>query len=119
MRAVFDNPKGPGGRFLIPGRFARVRVAVSDEYDAVMIPERALLTDLTLKYVLVVKKAKNNEVERVDVELGRLLDNSLRVIRSGLKGDEWLIIEGMTRVRPGVEVNPKEGKMTKAPPVGG
>jgi multidrug efflux system membrane fusion protein len=115
--ARFENPKeADGRRILTPGLFARVRVAIADPYPAILIPERALLTDQSLKYVLVVNKAKNNVVERVDVTVAnRVQENGLVVVEAGLKGDEWVIVDGVNRARPGATVNPKEGKMPSLP----
>lgn len=117
VRARFPNPKGPNGmRALTPGLFARVRVAIGDPYSAVLISDRAILSDQSLKYVLVVNKQKNNDVERVDiVQSDRLQPNGLRAVESGLKGDEWIIVEGVNRARPGVAVNPKGAPMARRP----
>jgi membrane fusion protein, multidrug efflux system len=117
VRARFENPKGPDGRRqLTPGLFARIRVTVADPYPALLVADRAILTDQNLKYVLVVNKAKNNTVERVDVTASdRLQENGLRAVDAGLKGDEWVIVDGINRARPGVEVNPKESKMPSRP----
>jgi len=116
VRARFDNPKGPDGkRQLTAGLFARVRVLVADPYPALLIADRAILSDQSLKYVLVVDR-KDNLVERVDIEpANRVQENGLRVVNSGLTGDEWIIVEGVNRARPGVNVTPKEGAMPKRP----
>ena len=86
----------------------------SPEY--LVIADRAILADQSLKYVLVVNKAKDNVVERVDIEpADRVQEDGLRVVNAGLKGDEWLIVEGVNRARPGVNVAPKEGPMPRRP----
>jgi RND family efflux transporter MFP subunit len=115
--ARFENPKGADGlRLLTPGLFARVRVAIADPYPAMLIADRAILSDQSLSYVLVVNKAKNNVVERVDVTVAnRVQENGLRAVEAGLKGDEWVIVEGVNRARPGVTVNPKEAPMPQRP----
>jgi RND family efflux transporter MFP subunit len=120
IRARFDNPKGPDGRrALTPGLFAKVRVTLADPYSALLSADRSILSDQSLKYVLVVNKAKNNVVERVDVVAStRLQEDGLRAIESGLKGDEWIIVEGVNRVRPGVTVAPTDGKMPRRPGLG-
>ncbi len=117
VRARFDNPKGKDGkRLLTAGLFARVRVVVADPYPAILISDRAILPDQSLKYVLAVNKAKDNVVERIDIDTAnRVQDNGLRVVNAGLKGDEWIIVEGVNRARPGVNVAPKEGPMPKRP----
>jgi len=120
VRAKFDNPKGPDGRRpLTAGLFARVRVSVAEPYSAILVADRAILTDQSLKYVLVVNKAKNNMVDRVDVIVAnRLQEDGRRVVEAGLKGDEWVIVEGVNRARPGVVVNPGDPKPMPRRPVG-
>jgi RND family efflux transporter MFP subunit len=116
IRAKFDNPKGPGGRPLTAGLFARVRVTLAEPTSAILLADRAILTDQSLKYVLVVNKEKKNVVERVDITASdRLQEDGRRVVETGLKGDEWVIVEGVNRARPGVIVNPTEGKMPRRP----
>ena len=102
VRARFDNPKGvDDGRPLTVGLFARVRTTVSEPYKATLVADRAILSDQSLKYVLVVNKDKNNLVERVDiVTASRVQENGLQVVESGLKGNEWIIVEGVNRTRP-------------------
>src|SRR5262249_16006877 len=89
VRARFDNPKGPDGkRPLTAGLFAGVEVDVADPYLAILIADRAILADQSLKYVLVVDRTKENLVERVDIEpANRVQENGLRVVISGLTGD--------------------------------
>jgi RND family efflux transporter MFP subunit len=117
VRARFDNKKGPGGfRSLTAGLFARVRIALAEPTPAILVADRAILSDQSLKYVLVVNKSKENVVERVDVTISdRVQENGLRAITGGLKGDEWVIVEGVNRARPGITVNPKETKDGKMP----
>lgn len=117
VRARFENPKGPdGGRPLSSGLFARVRIAIADPYQGILVTDRAILTDQSLKYVLVVNKEKKNLVERVDVTVSNSVQESgLREVQAGLKGDEWIILEGVNRARPGVTVNPKEGTTPRRP----
>jgi RND family efflux transporter MFP subunit len=117
VRARFDNPKGPDHkRPLTAGLFARVRVALAEPTPAILVADRAILSDQSLKYVLVVNKSKDNVVERVDVTISdRVQESGLRAVTAGLKGDEWVIVEGVNRARPGITVNPKEGKMPRRP----
>jgi RND family efflux transporter MFP subunit len=115
VRARFDNPKGPDGRRpLTAGSFGRVRVTLAEPTPALLLADGAILTDQSLKYVLVVNKSKNNVVERVDVSASdRLQESGLRAVEAGLKGDEWVIVDGVNRARPGVTVSPTEGKMPR------
>jgi multidrug efflux system membrane fusion protein len=117
VRGRFDNPKGPDGRRkLTAGLFARVRVSIGDAYAPILVADRAILTDQSLKYVLVVNKVRNNVVERVDVRASsRLQEDGLRAVEGGLKGDEWVIVDGVNRARPGMPVTPMEGKMPRRP----
>ncbi len=109
VRARFDNPPGPDGRpTLVAGFFARVRVAVAEPYPAVLVSDRAILSDQSLKYVLVVNKDAKNLVERVDIApADRPQDDGLQAVLAGLKGDEWVIVEGVNRTRPGATVVPR------------
>ncbi len=117
VRARFDNPKGPDGRRrLTAGLFARIRLAISESYTPIQIADRAILSDQSLKYVLAVNKEKDNVVERIDlVPAERLQPTGLRAIESGLKGDEWIIVEGVNRARPGATVTPKDAPMPRRP----
>jgi RND family efflux transporter MFP subunit len=117
VRAKFDNPKGPDDRrALTAGLFARLRVTLAEPTPTMLVADRAILTDQSLKYVLVVNKTKNNVVERVDITASdRLQEDGRRAVLAGLKGDEWVIVEGVNRARPGVTVNPTEGKMPRRP----
>jgi RND family efflux transporter MFP subunit len=116
VRARFDNPKGADDRRpLTDGSFARIRVSLLEPAPAILVAERAILTDQSLKYVLVANKAKDNLVERIDIKTtSRVQDSGLQAVE-GLKGDEWVIVEGVNRVRPGVKADPKEGKMPRRP----
>lgn len=104
VRAVIPNPR----LTLIPGLFARVRVAGSEIMKAVLIPDDAIMSDQAQKIVYTVSKKK--VVERKEVKLGQLEDG-LRLIRSGLSPDDLVIINGIQRVRPGVVASPQEGKI--------
>jgi membrane fusion protein, multidrug efflux system len=105
IRAVFPNPRPEGGhRSLVPGFFGRVRIPVTVPYQAMTIPERALMADQGRKFVWVVDQ--QDVVQRRDVEVGRL-DAGYRVILQGLKGDERVLVEGLQLVRRGMTVKPR------------
>lgn len=95
------------------GMRARVRVPVGDPYQAVMVVERAIANDQGKKFVYVVNE--QNTVQRRDVELGRLLDG-LQVIQAGLQPNEWIIVNGIQRVREGMKVQPNRVPMPGAKP---
>lgn len=101
MRAVFDNADG---RFT-PGLFARLQVQGSRSHPAVLTPERAIGTDQSKKFVLVV--GANNMAEFREVELGVLIDG-MRVVTKGLKAGELVVVNGLQRVRPGAPIAPEK-----------
>lgn len=99
-RGVFPNPE----RVLGPGFYARMRIPGSGKYPALLIPDRALGSDQSQKFVYVVNAEK--KVEFRPVTLGPMVDG-LRVVKSGLKAGEQIIAEGLLRVRPGMVVEAK------------
>ena len=99
-RAVLANKSG----LFSPGLFGRVRVMGTPSYAALMLPDEAIGTDQTNKYVLVVDG--DGVVERRNVRLGPLTDG-LRVVREGLAADAWVVTRGLQRARPGGKVEPK------------
>lgn len=101
LRAVFDNPDGR----IVPGLFARIRVPLSDKHPAVLVSEKAIGTDQAQKYVLTL--TQSNTVAYQAVKLGPVI-NGMRVIRSGLKPGEKIVVNGLQRVRPGSPVQPQE-----------
>lgn len=96
-RAIFRNPD----RVLTPGLFARLRLPGSGVYQAVLIPDSAIGSDQAEKFVLVVEPG--NKVRRQSVKLGPR-SHGLRIVREGLKGNEQIIVRGIQRIRPGIEV---------------
>jgi RND family efflux transporter MFP subunit len=96
-RAVVSNKSG----LFSPGLFARVRVTGSAKYTALLLPEEAIGTDQTNKFVYVV--GDDGMVGRRNVQLGPAMDG-LRVVREGVAAGEWLITKGMQRARPGQSV---------------
>jgi RND family efflux transporter MFP subunit len=103
VRAVIPNPD----LTLTPGLFARVRVPASDPYKALLLPPEAVGSDLSQQFVFVVND--QNMAEYHKVTLGPIIDG-LRVIRDGLQPDNWVIVNGIQRVRAGTKVEPiKQG----------
>lgn len=103
-RAIFDNHD----LLITPGQFGRIRIPGSDPYDAVLIPDGAILSDQSQKIVMVVKA--DGVVEPRVIRPGPLIDG-LRVVREGLTGDDDIIIDGLLRARPGAKVAPTAGKI--------
>jgi RND family efflux transporter MFP subunit len=98
IRGVFANPE----RTLVSGLFVRVRIPVSQPYEALLVPERALAADQSIKYVYVV--GADGTATRRTVELGGQRGD-LRIITSGLEVGERVIVKGLQRVRPGQKVD--------------
>ncbi len=97
-RAVFRN----ADRRLTPGLFVRLRLPGTASYEGVLVEDRAVGTDLDRRFVFVVDKDK--KIESRPVTLGPVVDG-LRVVRKGLTAGELVVVNGLQRVRPGVEVN--------------
>jgi multidrug efflux system membrane fusion protein len=104
VRAVFANENGT----LTPGMYARVRTGDANAKNALLIDDKAVGTDQDKKYVMVVG-ADNKAVYR-PVTLGPIVDG-LRVVRSGLKLDERIVVNGLQRIRPNDTVAPEVVKM--------
>jgi RND family efflux transporter MFP subunit len=98
-RGIFAN----ADRTLLPGFFTRVRVPVEHQPDALLVPDTALGADQGGRYVLVVNK--DNVVEQRHVQAGPQYD-TLRIIDSGLKPDDRVVVDGLQRAIPGAKVDP-------------
>ncbi len=107
-RGVFAN----ADRSLLPGYFARVRIPVEQQNDALLVPDTALGSDQGGRYLLIVNA--DNTVEHRNVTVGQL-DQNLRVIDSGLKADERVVIAGVLRAIPGQKVDPQIEPAPAAP----
>ncbi|MFY9479810.1 MAG: efflux RND transporter periplasmic adaptor subunit [Pseudomonadota bacterium] len=106
-RAILPNPD----RRLTPGMFARVQFDANGEFKAMLVNERAILTDQDRKYLYVV--GPENKAMRKDVMLGPLIREakadapSLRVIESGLDANDKVIVGGTQKIfYPGMVVKP-------------
>jgi multidrug efflux system membrane fusion protein len=103
VRGVFENPATPSTRRLLkPGMFVRVRFPNGEPHPALLVSEKALGTDQGRKYLLVVND--KNIVEYRPVTTGPLQDDGLRVIETGLKVGERMIVSGLQFARPKAEV---------------
>tara|TARA_R110002124_G_scaffold105164_2_gene255813 strand:+ start:10565 stop:11740 length:1176 start_codon:yes stop_codon:yes gene_type:complete len=103
-QAVFENSSG----FLVPGVFGRLRLIGSDEYEAVLIPDSAVVSDQSKKMVLIVDADGN--VKAAPVDMGPLHEG-LRVIHGGLGRDDRIVVKGIQRARPGGKVIAKEADL--------
>ncbi|WP_216362534.1 efflux RND transporter periplasmic adaptor subunit [Bowmanella denitrificans] len=104
-RAVFNNAEGQ----FLPGLFARIKLTGSASYNGILIEDRAIGTDLSNKFVLVLDEA--NQVQYRAVQLGEKLEG-LRIIKSGLQAEDRIVVNGLQRVRPGTPVSPEFVNMT-------
>jgi multidrug efflux system membrane fusion protein len=100
VRAVFDNTDGA----LMPGQFARLRMGNVKSAAALLVNERAVGTDQSKKFVMVI--GADNKAEYREVTLGAAADG-LRIVTSGLKPGERIVVNGLQRVRPGAVVTPQ------------
>jgi multidrug efflux system membrane fusion protein len=100
LRAVFANPEAR----LIPGQFARLRMGTTKAAAVVAIDERAIGTDQSKKFVLIVDQG--NRAAYREVTTGAMADG-LRVVTSGLEAGERIVVNGLQRVRPGALLAPE------------
>ncbi len=106
VRGTVENKNG----VFYPGSRVRVRVRISDPYEALLVPDTAVLSDQDKKYLLVL--GQGNHVLRRNVILGRLLDDGMRIIIPGkeedarLRPEDWVITIGLQRARINEEVEP-------------
>ncbi len=98
VRAICDNPKSASGeRVFQPGMTVHVRISVTDQYNALLVPEECLGTNQSERFVYTL--GANNLPEMRIVELGPLQNDNMRVIRKGLKPEDWIITDNLMRVR--------------------
>jgi RND family efflux transporter MFP subunit len=107
-RAVFANPAG----VFTPGMFGRVRVPATAPYAALLVPEAAIGSEQTRKYLLVVNA--DDVVAQKHVILGQAI-GAQRVIREGLAATDRVVVNGLMRARPGTKVSPQQ---ENPPPAG-
>jgi multidrug efflux pump subunit AcrA (membrane-fusion protein) len=91
--------------------FGTARFASNDSRPEILVPDEAISSDQSTKFVYVVDDS--NKVERRLVEVG-FLYNNLRVIRNGLTENDRVVINGIQKAMPGQPVTPEEGEITIA-----
>lgn len=111
-RALIPNPDG----FIVPGLFGRMRLPVSGEYEAVLVPDEAILSDQARKIVMTVD-AEGTVAPRA-VTPGALY-RGLRVVRDGLGPDDRIVVNGVQRAQPGAQVAPNEVEIAFREPAPG
>ena len=109
MRVIVPNPDNA----LTPGLFVRLLVQLPAKSRPCWWMKVQVGTDQSQKFVLVVND--KNEAQYRTVKLGPVVDGK-RVIRSGLKEGEKIIVNGMQRVRPGIVVHPELAQTTRSEP---
>ena len=100
MKALFPNPSG----LLMPGMFARVKLTGEIIPNAILVPQRSVQQLLGKSFVMVV--GKDNKSEARTVELGDQV-GSYFVINSGISTNDTVVVEGLTNLREGVELDVK------------
>jgi multidrug efflux system membrane fusion protein len=100
VRAIFDN----SDERLIPGQFVRLQMGMPGKEKALLVSERAIGTDQNKKFVMVV--SDDNKAQYREVALGASVDG-LRMVTSGLKPGERIVVKGLQRLRPGAVIAPQ------------
>jgi membrane fusion protein, multidrug efflux system len=106
VRAIFDNPDGT----LMPGQFVRMRMGQARSEPALVINERAVGTDQNKKFVFVVGPDSKAAWREVTLGAG---SEGLRIVTSGLKAGEQIVVNGLQRIRPGATVAPEQVPMAE------
>jgi len=106
-RAAFANRD----LFITPGQFGRLRLPGSERHEAILIPDSAVVADQSRKIVMTVKD--DDTVEPRVIRPGPIVDG-LRIVRDDLGPKDRIIINGLTRARPGAKVTPQPGKIEPA-----
>jgi RND family efflux transporter MFP subunit len=102
VRGEFPNQSGR----MVPGLFARIRIPEPEQRDALLVPENALGRDQRGTYVLVANS--ENVVEYRLLQVGPQVDGGLRIVADGLRPEDWVIVNGIQRARPGAKVAPEQ-----------
>ena len=102
-RALVPN----ADQFITPGQFGRLRLPSSNEYEAMLVPDSAIVIDQSNRIVMTV--AADGTVVPKPIRVGPTQPGGLRIVREGLMGDEKIIINGLVRARPGAKVTPQDG----------
>ena len=111
VRALFPNPD----HVIVSGLFARVRLPYTRE-RAILVPDVAVLADQGGSYLLIVDDHDTVQYRRVQV--GPLSEGDLRVIQHGVTTEEWVVVGGLQRARPGGVIKPKRTEIPSPPSTG-
>ena len=107
-RALVSNP----GAFLTPGMFGHLRLLGSAPYHALLVPDQAVSSDQTNQILYLLDA--DGTVRQQTVDTGPMVDG-LRVIKAGLRPTDRVVIDGLTRVRPGARAKGVPGKIVLHP----
>jgi RND family efflux transporter MFP subunit len=107
-RATFSNTDG----IFTPGQFGHIRVPGSEPYEAVLLPETAIVTDQSQKIALVV--GDDGTVGVKILRVGPSYDG-MRIIREGLAPTDKVVINGLMLARPGSKVTARMGTVEAGP----
>jgi multidrug efflux system membrane fusion protein len=105
VRALLDNRDGS----LIPGQYVTLRMGRPKAEQALLVNERAVGTDQSKRFVLVV--GADNKAAYREVKLGGTVEGR-RIVTSGLEPGERIIVNGLQRVRPGSLVAPQPAEQS-------
>jgi multidrug efflux system membrane fusion protein len=111
VRAVFDNRDGS----LIPGQYVKLRMGRAKAGPALLVSERAIGTDQSKRFVIVV--GPDDKAVWREVTLGGTA-NGQRIVSSGLEAGERIVIDGLQRVRPGMQLAPQPAESASRPASG-
>jgi membrane fusion protein, multidrug efflux system len=115
VRGVFDNPLPSGGspgtkrRILSPGMFVRIRLPIGQPHQALLVIDSCISSDQDRKYVWVADKEGN--VTRHDITTGDLQPDGLRVVLTGLKADDLVVVGALQQMNPKVQVQLEQHTM--------
>lgn len=108
-QAIVDNPDN----FLTPGMFGRMRLFGRDPFEATLIPDRVVQFDQSRQFVWVV--GDDDTAQMRPVELGRLVEDDMRIVEEGLAAEDQVIMSGFASLRPGAPVQPSPMERSEDP----
>lgn len=109
VRGEFPNPRPANGlRLMKPGMFVRIRLPVGQPHPALLVIDRAIVSDQGLKYVYVLDADNKAQYRRITT--GPLQEDGLRVVE-GLRPEDWVIVGGLPQVRPRLPIRPDKTPM--------
>ena len=113
LRATCPNPRQGNGapNGIIPGMMVHIRIPVTEKYNAVLVPEEALGTEQGTRFIYVVDSEGKAQMRRL--VLGPLQEDNMRIVRKGIEPDDTIVVSGLLRLRPGVEVEARETTLEK------